>query len=179
MLIGSAPPDDRAVASSTEHPCSRIEVALLTGSADRPYAFGLSTALMSKGVRLDLIAGDDLDSPEFHGTPQVSFLNLRGNQRRDSGVLAKATRVLAYYVRLLKYACLARPRIFHILWNNKFEHIDRSLLMLYYRALGKKIALTVHNVNAGRRDSSDSGFNRLTLRLQYVSPITSSFTQIR
>ena len=39
--------------------------------------------------------------------------------------------------------------------------------MLYYRMMGKKIALTAHNVNQGRRDGNDSVLNRLTLRLQY------------
>ena len=39
--------------------------------------------------------------------------------------------------------------------------------MLYYRLLQKNIVLTVHNVNAGRRDSRDSRLNRLTLRIQY------------
>ena len=39
--------------------------------------------------------------------------------------------------------------------------------MLYYRLLGKRIVLTVHNVNADKRDSSDSPLNRLTLRIQY------------
>jgi len=33
--------------------------------------------------------------------------------------------------------------------------------------LGKKIILTVHNVNARKRDSNDSSLNRLSLRLQY------------
>ena len=39
--------------------------------------------------------------------------------------------------------------------------------MLYYKLLGKKIAFTAHNVNAGKRDSNDSLLNRLTLRIQY------------
>jgi len=39
--------------------------------------------------------------------------------------------------------------------------------MVYYKALGKKIVLTVHNVNQARRDSNDSVLNRLTLRTQY------------
>jgi glycosyltransferase involved in cell wall biosynthesis len=33
--------------------------------------------------------------------------------------------------------------------------------------LGKKITLTAHNVNQGKRDSNDSLLNRLTLRAQY------------
>jgi D-inositol-3-phosphate glycosyltransferase len=144
-----------------------IRVALLTGGGDRPYAFGLATALMSKGVALDLIASDDLDSPEFHGKPDVNFLNLRGSQRPDVSFTRKLSRVSAYYAKLIRYAATARPKIFHVLWNNKFEILDRTLLMLYYRFLGKKIILTVHNVNAARRDSRDTRLNRLTLRVQY------------
>jgi glycosyltransferase involved in cell wall biosynthesis len=62
---------------------------------------------------------------------------------------------------------MAKPKLFHILWNNKFQFFDRTLLMLYYRMLGKKITFTVHNVNAGKRDSTDSWFNRLSLNTQY------------
>ncbi len=39
--------------------------------------------------------------------------------------------------------------------------------MLYYRLLGKKIAFTAHNVNAGKRDSNDSWLNRTSLKIQY------------
>jgi glycosyltransferase involved in cell wall biosynthesis len=39
--------------------------------------------------------------------------------------------------------------------------------MLYYKLLGKKIILTVHNVNASKRDTMDSALNRRTLRFQY------------
>jgi len=74
---------------------------------------------------------------------------------------------LAYYFRLARYASRAKPKIFHILWNNKFELFDRTLLMWYYKLQGKKIAFTAHNVNAGKRDSNDSVLNRLSLKIQY------------
>lgn len=142
-------------------------VSLLTGGADEPYAYGLSTGLMSKGVSLDLIANDDLDRLEFHGDSRVNFLNLRGDQRPDVSVLTKILRVSAYYARLIRYAATAQPRIFHILWNNKFELFDRTILMAYYKVLGKKIVLTAHNINAAKRDRRDSRLNRVTLRIQY------------
>jgi D-inositol-3-phosphate glycosyltransferase len=142
-------------------------VALLTGGSDRPYVFGLTTALTSKGVALDLIASDELDSPEFRNQPGVNFFNLRGDQRPGAGFAAKVLRVSSYYARLIRYAASARPRIFHILWNNKFEALDRTLLMLYYKILGKRIVLTAHNVNARKRDSKDTRLNRLTLGIQY------------
>jgi glycosyltransferase involved in cell wall biosynthesis len=39
--------------------------------------------------------------------------------------------------------------------------------MLYYKALGKKLVFTAHNVNAGKRDANDSAWNRFTLKIQY------------
>jgi len=144
-----------------------ISVTLLTGGGDKPYAFGLATELERKGAALDLIGSNDLDLEEFRGKPGIHFLNLRGDQRTDVGFARKALRVMKYYARLIQYAGVAEPRIFHILWNNRFQWFDRTLLMLYYKVLGKAVVLTVHNVNAGRRDSKDTPLNRLTLRIQY------------
>jgi glycosyltransferase involved in cell wall biosynthesis len=42
------------------------------------------------------------------------------------------------------------------------------VLICYYKLLGKAIALTAHNVNAGQRDSNDSLLNRLTLKTEYA-----------
>jgi len=59
-------------------------------------------------------------------------------------------RVLIYYARLLRYAAAAEAKIFHILWNNKFEFIDRTLVVLYYKLLGKKVVLTRTTSTQGR-----------------------------
>ena len=144
-----------------------LEVALLTGCQDRPYAFGLSTALASKGIAVDVIGSDEVDSPEMHTTPNLHFLNVRGSQRRSTGLAKKLWNLLSYYAWLVRYAANSDPKIFHILWNNKFEYFDRTLLMVYYKLCGKKIVFTVHNVNQARRDHRDSLLNRLTLRTQY------------
>ena len=149
------------------HRASDISVTLLTGGGDRPYVFGLATELISKRAALDLIGSDYVDFPEYHGKSGVRFLNLRGDQNTDVSLPKKVSRVLRYYAKLIGYAATAKPKIFHILWNNKIETFDRTLLMLYYKLLGKKIVLTVHNVNAGVRDSKDTLLNRLTLRIQY------------
>lgn len=145
----------------------RAEAALLTGGGDRPYAFGLAKSLIKEGATVDLIGSDELDCPEFRDAPGVRFFNLRGDQNPDVGLLTKAIRVLTYYSRLLCYSATAKPKLFHILWNNKFEYLDRTLLMLWYRALGKRTVLTLHNVNASRRDCKDTLLNRVTLRIQY------------
>jgi len=118
-------------------------------------------------VRIDFIGSDTLDSPHLRQCDLINFLNLRGDQNNKAGIGRKVARIIAYYGRLVKYGAVAKPRIFHILWHNKFELIDRTILMVYYKLAGKKIAFTAHNVNAGKRDSKDSWINRFSLAFQY------------
>lgn len=142
------------------------KVALLTAGYDRPYVYGLTHALAAEGVAMEVVGGDDIDSPDLRVLPNLKLLNLRGD-KKGSSLATKVFRVISYYAKLIRYAAGAEPKILHILWNNKFEYFDRTLLMLYYKALGKKIVFTAHNVNAGKRDENDSLLNRLTLRVQY------------
>lgn len=145
---------------------SDIEVSLLTGGTDRHYVFGLSTALVSRGVRVEVVGSDIVDGPEMHTTPSLTFLNLHGSMLRVS-FRAKLSRLMLFYFRVLRYTAITKTRIFHILWNNKLEYFDRTLLMFYYKLMGKQIAFTAHNVNAGKRDLKDTPLNRLTLKVQY------------
>lgn len=144
-----------------------IEIGLLTGGRDRPYVFGLVKALLSKDIELDVVGSDELDGPEMHTSAKLNFLNFCGNSHTNATYVRKALRVFFYYARLIQYAAVAKPRIFHVLWNGKFEYFDRTLLMFYYKLLRKKIVLTLHNVNAGKRDANDSSLNRATLKIQY------------
>jgi D-inositol-3-phosphate glycosyltransferase len=147
---------------------SPFHIALLTGGGDKPYALGMAVALTSVGIHVDFVGSDELSAPELLGNPRVTFLNLRGDQRSEAGLVAKMLRVLKYYMRLIRYAAKAEPKVFHILWNNKFEFFDRTLLMIYYKLLRKRLVFTAHNVNASKRDSNDSWLNRLSLRAQYA-----------
>jgi len=144
-----------------------IEIGLLTGCQDRPYAFGLAMALVSQGVGVEIIGSDEIDSPELHTTPHLRFLNFRGSQKNYANFAEKLSKLLVYYAKLFRYAARSKPKVLHILWNNKVESFDRTLLMLYYKLRGKQIALTAHNVNQARRDAKDSWLNRATLKIQY------------
>ncbi len=141
--------------------------AILTGGGDRPYALGLAGALLHEGLSFDFIGSDDLLAPEVFKDGRAHFLNLRGDQNPKSPVSAKIRRLISYYLRLFVYSVRSEAPIFHLLWNNKFEWLDRTLVMLWYRVLGKKTVLTLHNVNTKERDNHDSWFNRKTLRFQY------------
>jgi glycosyltransferase involved in cell wall biosynthesis len=143
-----------------------VEIGLLTGGQDRHYAVGLGTALMRQDVAMEVIGSDEIDGPEFRGNPRVRFRNLHGGQQ-SAGLVQRISRILVFYARIFRYTVVSKARIFHILWNNKLQVFDRTLLTLFYKAAGKKVALTAHNVNAGRRDKKDSWLNRVTLKCQY------------
>lgn len=145
----------------------RSQVAILTGGGDRPYALGLAMSMVARGIHFDFIGSDFLESSELRQCPQARFLNLRGDMRPEVPLWQKVIRVAKYYAQLFAYALTARPKVFHILWNNKFESFDRTLLILYYRILGKRIVLTVHNVNIRKRDGNDNSWNWFTLMVQY------------
>ena len=171
LRANSPPPAgfvSRSLSNSSSVICpSTLHIALLTGGDDKSYALGLALALVTQGISIDFIGSDKVDAPELHTTPLVNFLNLRGDQRENVSFRRKVVRILVYYAGLVTYALRSQPRIFHILWNNKFEYFDRTLLMLCYRFFRKRIILTAHNVNMRKRDRRDSWFNRLSLRMQY------------
>lgn len=166
-MSSPAPTEAQQPAASDKSRADGLRLAVLTGGYDKPYALGLASALMGLHIPFDFIGSDYVDSPELHGQPGVTFLNLRGDQRVDVSLLTKTTRVLAYYCKLIAYAARSKAQVFHVLWNNKFDAFDRTLLMLYYRLLGKKIVLTAHNVNIRKRDGNDTWWNRFTLGFQY------------
>ncbi len=145
-----------------------LTIGLLTGGQDKSYALGLTGALTAQDITVEFVGSDGLDDPSLRNDPQVRFLNLRGDQSEAAPALVKARRLCAYYVRLVQYAAATSAPVLHILWNNKFEHLDRTIVMWMYRALGKRVVLTAHNVNAAKRDGVDTRLNRLTLRLQYA-----------
>jgi glycosyltransferase involved in cell wall biosynthesis len=127
----------------------------------------MGAALALQGIHLDYIGGETVDGPEVRGNPLINVLNIR-DQREQATSMSKVLRVLQYYARLVGYTLTSDCRIFHVLWNNKFELIDRTLLTAFYRLLGKRVILTAHNVNAGKRDGNDSLLNRWSLKCQYA-----------
>ena len=154
-------------APSDKQGITSCRIGLLTGGGDKPYVLGLTRALAEEGLFVEIVGSNALSVPELLGHPKVNYLNLRGDQRSDASRLIKVFRVVRYYGRLIRYAAGAKPKIFHILWHNKFEFFDRTVLLLLYKFLGKRVVFTAHNVNAGKRDENDSLRNRLSLKIQY------------
>lgn len=144
-----------------------MRVSLLTGGDDPNYAVPLAAALADRGITVEFVGNDQMEVVSSLRHARIEYLNLRGNQDPGAPLHTKAVRVIRYYLRLIHYAHRTRSRLFHILWLNKFELLDRTLLNLLYRIRGKRLILTVHNVNLRKRDSGDGWLNRVTLRAMY------------
>ena len=62
-LPASQNPSEKRLCSSRDrkqHARSDAEISLLTGGSDKPYAFGLAMALVSKGLNIDVLGSEEV-----------------------------------------------------------------------------------------------------------------------
>lgn len=144
-----------------------MKISLITGSVDPHYQLDLLAGLVSAGLEVDFIGGDSMKHADIIQNKNVNFHNFRGSQDTKAPINEKIARVLKYYGMLIEYAYKTDSGLFHIQWENKFIHFDRTVLNLYYKILRKRLVFTAHNVNAGERDDNNSLLNRMTLRFKY------------
>jgi glycosyltransferase involved in cell wall biosynthesis len=145
-----------------------MRVSLLTGGDDPNYAIPLAVSLSEEGIDVEFIGNDSMATVDALQTANITYLNLRGNQDPRSPLLSKIGRVLMYYSNLISYTFTTEPRVFHILWLNKFELFDRTVMNLIYKLKRKKVVFTAHNVNTKKRDGVDTWTNRATLKVMYA-----------
>src|ERR1700733_11787324 len=92
----ASPADRSKLISATP---GEIEISLLTGGFDKPYAFGLDKQLAHKGILLDVIGNSYVDSPEMHSTPILTFLSLYWEPLKEINAAGKMRQVLSFYAR--------------------------------------------------------------------------------
>jgi D-inositol-3-phosphate glycosyltransferase len=149
-------------------PKEDVRVALLTAGKDPHYALGLASGLAPLPIQIDFIGNDEMQDSPVLNSPNIAYYNLRrGDQSASAKLTRKGFRVIDYYGRLLGYAAGSRADVFHILWLNKFTYLDMTAVTLYYKALGKKLVHTAHNINIRERDGGDNSLNRRLLAFFY------------
>jgi D-inositol-3-phosphate glycosyltransferase len=145
------------------------KVAILTGGRDTYYAIPLAEGLAQQpSLAVDVIA-----STQYLGAPglvrhHVPILTLHGDLTPGKSRLEKLVRTVKMYAGILAYSVRTDAKIFHILWENQFKLLDRTLLVAFYKLLGKKIVFTAHNVDADERDARGNALGRLSLRVMYA-----------
>ena len=144
-----------------------MKISLLTGGQDLHYALGLLSGLVRQNIDVEFVGNDAMQASEVTQYSNVKYVNLRGDQSSNATLHEKVRRVLKYYVKLIKYAATTDSQLFHILWLNKFTYLDRTLVNLYYKLLGKKLLYTAHDINYRKLVGEDTALNNLTLRFMY------------
>lgn len=145
-----------------------MKVSLLTGCVDPHYQLDLLSGLIAQCIEVDFIGNDVMQKAEIVTHKNVNFYNFRGSQDSSVASFVKVARILKYYYSIIRYAATTDSKVFHIQWVNKFYLFDRTVLNMYYKALGKKLVHTAHNVNMGTRDKNDSFLNRFALKFMYT-----------
>ena len=147
-------------------PRSSPAVALITGGRDKHYASELSRALDASGVVADIVCNADMDTQELRACSNLRLLPLY-NVPWPRNPFRRLMNCIRVYARLIRYITSSKAPILHILWPYKLPILDSTVLLLYYKLLGKRVIFTAHNVNGAEKDGKDSWRNRWTLRFQY------------
>lgn len=142
-----------------------IKVSLLTGCNDVAYQLALVAGLSRQEVEIEFVGDPEMRAAASFAN--VRYLDLRGDHASGSPFAEKIVRILRYYWKLMLYAYCTKCELFHIQWLNRFTLIDRTILNLYYKSLGKKLIFTAHNINAAQRDGRDGRINRISLSIMY------------
>jgi D-inositol-3-phosphate glycosyltransferase len=143
-----------------------VKISLITGGAPH-YEQGLVSGLAEQPLEIDVVGNDELGATPAMRLPKVHFKNLHGTQNPDSPLWLKFARVIRVYLRIIFYAARSKSQVIHIQWPYKFVFLDRTVLNLYYKALGKKIVFTAHNIDGDARDGTSSWSKRFSLRFLY------------
>ena len=140
-------------------------ISILTGGRDPHYAMGLLWGLLGTPLTIDFVANRAMRGEQDGRRGAVRYVDLYPST--DATGLRRVAAIIRTYVALVRYVAWTRNPIIHILWYYKFEVLDNTVLAWLYRALGKRVVLTVHNVNRGERDGTDGALNRWSLRYLY------------
>jgi glycosyltransferase involved in cell wall biosynthesis len=143
-----------------------LRITLITGGAPH-YEAGLIAGLARQNVEVEVVGGEDLaKAPELQSS-HVRFRNFYGKNQPGRSSGGKLLRVIAVYLRLFAHAATSNSRLIHIQWPYKFVILDRTILNLYYKLLGKKLVFTAHNVDGDARDGTSTWGRHASLCFMY------------
>lgn len=144
-----------------------MKISILNSAGTVDYLLGLVSGLAQ--VKEDSI--DVLDAEEqthiFTPFSNVNFFSVFNVKYSRSSGFLKAWNTTRFYFLQIFYLLSRRSRIIHFQWLDRHKFIDRLILPLVTKVRGHKIILTVHNVNAGKRDNRDTWFNTFSLKFLY------------
>jgi glycosyltransferase involved in cell wall biosynthesis len=144
-----------------------MRAAILNAGGQTDYLYGLVSGLAAiETLTVDVVDADD-SIGLFDQFPSVTFHNLRRGQRPTDPLLRKALGIILYYARLKWFALTTKAKVLHIQWENSFVVLDRTVLIFFYKLLGKKVVWTAHNIYKEERDGYASPVRFWSLKVLY------------
>lgn len=144
------------------------KITLINASGNTDYLFGLVSGLNKLNKLSIELIDSDRSKGLFNNYKNIININLRGDYNPNVFFINKLIRVIKYYIKLINYSLKTESSVFHIQWLNKFYFIDRTILLIYYKILGKKVLFTAHNVDDyGRIGQKSTLLNRMSLKFFY------------
>lgn len=144
-----------------------MNVSIFNGAGQSDYLYGLVSGLIETPIiKIDIL---DINKAAylFKSFDKVDFHTVFWYQKPGSSFFKKGKNILAFYILQSKFLISKKPRIVHFQWLDRYFLTDRIMLPILARLRGHKVVLTVHNVNAGKRDKNDTYYNRFTLYMLY------------
>ncbi len=144
-----------------------MNVSIYNGTGQPDYLYGLISGLTkTPDIEIEIL-DIDLSSLLFTEFNNVEFHKVFAYQHPKASYFSRIRNIISYYYLQLKHLALTKPRVIHFQWLDRIYFIDRVILPAVAKIFGHKVILTVHNVNAQKRDNNDSFYNRFTLSILY------------
>ncbi|MBK6963892.1 MAG: glycosyltransferase family 4 protein [Bacteroidales bacterium] len=144
-----------------------MKIAIFNGAGQVDYMYGLVSGLSQFSDDTIDVLDTDVTEDLFIPFGNVRYYAVFRKIPRNSPFLIKARNTMRFYSMQFWYILSHKHRIIHFQWLDRFILVDRILLTGLARLCGHKVVLTVHNINAGKRDNRDNSVNRFSLRMLY------------
>lgn len=144
-----------------------MKVSVYNGAGQADYLYGLVSGLSSAPIEEIDVLDINLTAPLFKDFSKTKFHDVYHYQKKGTPLIRKALNIIRFYALQSYHILKSSHRIIHFQWLDRYLLMDRIYLPLLARLRGHKVILTVHNVNAKKRDNKDSYYNRSTLYFLY------------
>ncbi len=144
-----------------------MNISVFNGTGQVDYMYGLVSGLASNEADNIDVLDVDLTSDLFSDFKNVRYIPVFSVLPRNSSFLKKFYNLIRYYLLQIWFLISQKPRVVHFQWLDRKILVDRLVLPTMARLFGHTVVLTVHNINAAKRDNRDNTLNRFTLRYLY------------
>jgi glycosyltransferase involved in cell wall biosynthesis len=144
-----------------------MRITIFNGAGQVDYMYGLVSGLAQRHDDSIDVLDIDITKDLFTPFQNVRYFKVFNKIPYNSTFIAKGKNIIRFYSLQIWYIVSHKPRVVHFQWLDRYILIDRIILPGLARMRGHKVVLTVHNINAGKRDNRDHWFNRLSLRILY------------